>query len=109
LTTDRQSAETKVDISENRPVVVVPGGEPALTYARSGSLVLPLRFAQRMLGWQSTNGYLPSWGHRSCPAASGQACGKGICARADSLGVVVRSARPCVDETSSATMSVAEL
>ena len=35
-----------------RPVVRVPRGRSDATYARSENVILPLRFAQRMPGWQ---------------------------------------------------------
>lgn len=36
-----------------RPVVRVPHGRADRTYARSENVILPLRFAQRMAGWQA--------------------------------------------------------
>ena len=35
-----------------RPVVRVPRGRADRTYARSENVILPLRFAERMTGWQ---------------------------------------------------------
>ena len=35
-----------------RPVVRVARGRPDGAYARSENVILPLRFAQRMAGWQ---------------------------------------------------------
>ena len=34
-----------------KPVVRVPRRRSSATYARSENVILPLRFAQRMLGW----------------------------------------------------------
>jgi hypothetical protein len=39
--------------STGRPVVCVPRGRADRTYARSENVILPLRFAQRMIGWQA--------------------------------------------------------
>jgi hypothetical protein len=39
-----------------RPVVRVPGGRAEATYARSENVILPLRFARRMTGWQADAG-----------------------------------------------------
>ena len=36
-----------------KPVVRVPRGRADATYARSGNVILPLSFAQRMPGWRS--------------------------------------------------------
>ncbi len=36
-----------------RPVVRVPRGRADATYARSENVILPLKFAQRMSGWQA--------------------------------------------------------
>ena len=38
--------------STGRPVVRVPRGRADATYARSENVILPLRFACRMPGWQ---------------------------------------------------------
>ena len=38
------------------PVVRVPGGRTEATYARSENVILPLRFARRMAGWQLSAG-----------------------------------------------------
>jgi len=35
-----------------KPVVRAPRGRADATYARSENVILPLRFAQRMSGWQ---------------------------------------------------------
>jgi hypothetical protein len=35
-----------------KPVVSVAGGRPEQAYACSGNLILPLRFARRLAGWQ---------------------------------------------------------
>ena len=35
-----------------QPVVRAPRGRSEATYARSDNVILPLRFAQRMTGWQ---------------------------------------------------------
>ena len=40
------------DNHAGQPVVTVPEGRPELTYAGSGNLLLPLRFARRLTGWQ---------------------------------------------------------
>jgi hypothetical protein len=37
--------------SFGRPVVRILRRRPNATYARSGNVILPLRFAQRMAGW----------------------------------------------------------
>jgi hypothetical protein len=34
-----------------KPVVRTPRRRPDSTYARSGNVILPLRFARRMTGW----------------------------------------------------------
>ena len=39
-----------------KPVVRVPRGRADATYARSENVILPLRFAQRMTGWQLGSG-----------------------------------------------------
>jgi hypothetical protein len=39
-----------------RPVVRVPRGRAEATYARSENVILPLRFARRMTGWQTGAG-----------------------------------------------------
>jgi hypothetical protein len=36
-----------------RPVVRVPRARTDATYARSENVILPLRFARRMTGWQA--------------------------------------------------------
>jgi hypothetical protein len=36
-----------------KPVVRVPRGRADATYARSENVLLPLRFARRMAGWQA--------------------------------------------------------
>ena len=36
-----------------RPVVRVPRARADATYARSENVILPLRFARRMTGWQA--------------------------------------------------------
>ncbi|HEX3903974.1 MAG TPA: hypothetical protein VH853_14125 [Polyangia bacterium] len=36
-----------------KPVVRAPRGRSDATYARSDNVILPLRFAQRMAGWQA--------------------------------------------------------
>jgi hypothetical protein len=36
-----------------RPVVHVPRGRADATYARSENVLLPLRFARRIAGWQA--------------------------------------------------------
>jgi hypothetical protein len=38
--------------STGKPVVRIPGGRADNTYARSENVILPLRFARRMAGWQ---------------------------------------------------------
>ncbi len=38
-------------VPDERPVVVVPRGRPGSAYARSGNLLLPVRFARRMPEW----------------------------------------------------------
>lgn len=35
------------------PPVVIPDDRPDHAYARSGNLILPLRFAQRLPGWNA--------------------------------------------------------
>ena len=45
-----------------KPVVRAPRGRADATYARSENVILPLRFAQRMTGWQLGSG---SAGRRS--------------------------------------------
>ena len=39
-----------------KPVVRAPRGRADATYARSENVILPLRFAQRMAGWQPGSG-----------------------------------------------------
>jgi hypothetical protein len=39
-------------VSDQRPTVRVPVGRPEQAYAHQGNLILPLRFAQLMPGWQ---------------------------------------------------------
>jgi hypothetical protein len=39
-----------------RPLVRVPRGRAEATYARSENVILPLRFAERMAGWQPRTG-----------------------------------------------------
>jgi len=34
------------------PRAIAPNGHPERTYARAGNLLLPLRFARRISGWQ---------------------------------------------------------
>ena len=41
------------------PVVRVPRGRSEATYARSENVILPLRFAQRMSGWQPRSSQRP--------------------------------------------------
>jgi len=38
-----------------KPVVRVPRGRTDAIYARSENVILPLRFARRMTGWQATS------------------------------------------------------
>jgi hypothetical protein len=42
-----------------KPVVRVPRGRSGATYARSENVILPLRFARRMPGWQPSGGAEP--------------------------------------------------
>jgi hypothetical protein len=39
------------DAANQRPVVTIPARGPEHAYARRGNLILPLRFARRMGGW----------------------------------------------------------
>jgi hypothetical protein len=39
-------------VCDERPVVRVPVGRPEQAYAHQGNLILPLRFARLMPGWQ---------------------------------------------------------
>ncbi|HET6148070.1 MAG TPA: hypothetical protein VFH68_11120 [Polyangia bacterium] len=39
-------------VGEERPTVRVPVGRPEQAYAHQGNLILPLRFARLMPGWQ---------------------------------------------------------
>ena len=39
-----------------KPTVRAAGGRADATYARSENVILPLRFAQRMAGWQPGSG-----------------------------------------------------
>jgi hypothetical protein len=41
-----------------KPVVRVPRARTDATYARSDNVLLPLRFARRMTGWQAADGSL---------------------------------------------------
>ncbi len=38
--------------ADDAPVVSIPGDRVEHTYACSGNLILPLRFARRLPGWQ---------------------------------------------------------
>lgn len=38
---------------DERPVVAIPDDRRDHAYARRGNLILPLRFAMRMLGWEA--------------------------------------------------------
>ena len=42
-------------VCDERPVVRVPVGRPEQAYAHQGNLILPLRFARLMPGWQATH------------------------------------------------------
>ncbi|HEY4395745.1 MAG TPA: hypothetical protein VGP64_16865 [Polyangia bacterium] len=45
-------ATTKSAVNDNAtPVVRTPRRRPDATYAASGNVILPLRFAERMSGW----------------------------------------------------------
>jgi hypothetical protein len=44
-------ANDNATAEEDRPVVTIPADRPDHAYARSGNLLLPLRFARLMAGW----------------------------------------------------------
>jgi hypothetical protein len=46
-----QPTNNRAVLTDERPVVIVPRGRPGMTYARSGNLLLPARFARRMPEW----------------------------------------------------------
>ena len=48
--------------SGTAPVVTIPAHRPEQTYARSGNLILPLRFARRLAGWQISPPPRCPWG-----------------------------------------------
>ena len=54
---ENQDGETTAapanDVADDeQPVVTIPAGHPERAYVRRGGLILPLRFARRMAGWQ---------------------------------------------------------
>ena len=52
MTTEGAVAANDNAYTMGKPVVRVPRGRAAATYARSENVILPLRFARRMTGWQ---------------------------------------------------------
>jgi hypothetical protein len=52
LTMESAAAANDNAYTTGKPVVRVPRGRAAATYARSENVILPLRFAQRMAGWR---------------------------------------------------------
>jgi hypothetical protein len=51
LQTPHANGNSGAGAADQRPVVVIPPRRPDRTYARRGNLILPLRFARRMAGW----------------------------------------------------------
>ncbi|HEY2901951.1 MAG TPA: hypothetical protein VGL59_15320 [Polyangia bacterium] len=45
------SANDNARTTDGPPAVRTPKGRPAFVYAQQGNLLLPLRFARRMAGW----------------------------------------------------------
>ena len=55
------------------PEVVVPAGRPAIAYARTGNLLLPLRFARQMPEWTRPSSHrLTSWRRSRRPRQAGE-------------------------------------
>jgi hypothetical protein len=51
---DAPPANDNAVVAPGKPEVSVPGGRAEATYACAGNLILPLRFARRFPGWQSS-------------------------------------------------------
>ena len=57
------------DNGDGPPAVTVPDGRPQSTYAHRGNLILPLRFARLMDGWQGrSEAQAAAAAHRRTPA-----------------------------------------
>jgi hypothetical protein len=60
-------ANDNTPVADERPVVTVPRDRPELAYARRDNLILPLRFAQQMRGWEAGG----HWGQLTIVATLG--------------------------------------